>query len=380
MARKRFHEQLRGLIWKAPVAEEVDAELRFHLEMVSRELVEGGMSPEAARAEALRRFGDVDSVSRECEQLGRAEQRHKQREAWLSELVQDLGYALRQLRRAPGFTLTAVLTLALGIGATTAIFSAVRSVVLRPFAWASPERVMLVEETFRGEPTTMSVGNYVDLKAVSRTFQHLAAQELTNVNLQEGELPERLSAGRVTHDFFSVFGGRPQLGRTFLPEEDVPGASNVVVLGHGLWTRRFGADPGLVGRSVRLDGQSHTVVGVMPRGFDPTESGEELWVPIAFTPAQRAEHDEHYLSVVGLLVEGRSREQAHAELDPVMRELSARFPMANPERGASVRPLSDVIVGDWNQQLLVTLGAVGLVLLIACANVANLLLARGAAR
>ncbi|MCP3139429.1 ABC transporter permease [Pyxidicoccus xibeiensis] len=380
MARKRFHEQLRGLIWKAPVTEEVDAELRFHLEMVTRELVEGGMAPEAARAEALRRFGDVESVSKECQQLGRAEQREKRRAAWLSELLQDLTYALRQLRRAPGFTLTAVLTLALGIGATTAIFSAVHSVVLRPFPWASPERVMMVQETFRGEPADMSVGNYVDLKAVSTTFRHLAAQEFTNVSLQEGDTPERLSAGRVTHDFFSVFGVRPQLGRTFLPEEDAPGASSVVVLGHGLWTRRFGADPSLVGRSVRIDGASHTVVGVMPRGFDPTESGEELWVPIAFTPTQRAEHDEHYLTVVGLLAEGRARAQAHAELEPVMRELSVRYPRANPDRGISVRPLAEVIVGDWNEQLLVTLGAVGLVLLIACANVANLLLARGAAR
>ncbi|MBF5043199.1 ABC transporter permease [Aggregicoccus sp. 17bor-14] len=380
MAGKRIHEQLKGLIFRAPVAEEVDAELKFHLEMVTKELVEGGMSPEAARAEALRRFGDVGAVRKECGQLGRAEQRERQRAQWLSELVQDVGYALRQLRRVPGFTLTAVLTLALGIGATTAIFSAVRSVVLRPFAWAHPERVMLVQESYRGQPASMSVGNYVDLKAGSHSFQAFAAEEFTGASLQEGENPERLSAGRVTHDFFSVFGVRPQLGRTFLPEEDAPGASPVVVLSHGLWTRRFGADPSLVGKSVRIDGQSHTVVGVMPRGFDPTASGEHVWLPAAFTPARRAEHDEHLLLVVGLLQPGVSGQRAQGELQSLQEEISRRFPQGNAERGSAVQPLSEAIVGDWSQQLLVTLGAVALVLLIACANVANLLLARGASR
>ncbi|HZI15427.1 MAG TPA: ABC transporter permease, partial [Myxococcus sp.] len=354
MGKRSIREQLRGLIWRAPVAEEVDAELQFHLEMVTRELVEGGMTPEAARAEALRRFGNLEAVRQECHTLGSAERRERRWANWLAELGQDAVYALRQLRGAPGFALTAVLALALGIGATTAIFSAVRGVVLRPFPWAEPDRVMLVSESYRGQRTSMSAGNFVDLKASASRFEQLAAQDFDSFSLQEGDSPERVLAGRVTPGFFDVFGVRPLLGRTFLAAEDVEEAE--VVLGHALWRGSFGADPGIVGRSIRLDGASYTVVGVMPPGFDPTLSAEQLWVPLVFTPAQRAGHDNRTLSAVGRLARDATPAQAGAQLAGIMRELEARYPAANTGRSARVEPLGEVLVSDWSRQLLVTLG------------------------
>ncbi|MBF5043865.1 ABC transporter permease [Aggregicoccus sp. 17bor-14] len=380
MSKKRFSQQLKGLIWRSSVPEEVEAELKFHLEMVTKELVAGGMAPEAARAEALRRFGDVGEVRKECEQLGQSGVRAEARAAWASELLQDARYALRQLRRFPGFTLTAVLTLALGIGATTAIFSAVRSVVLRPFAWSEPERVMMVSESYQGQRTSMSAGNFVDLRAAATGLEHMAAEGFDSFGLQEGESPERVLAGKVTHEFFDVFGVRPELGRTFLPEEDAAGRAGVVVLGHSLWRTRFGADPGIVGRAIRMDGASYTVVGVMPRGFDPTVSGEQLWVPLVFTPEQRASHDGRSLLAVGRLAKGAHPEQVQAQLATTLEELARRYPEADSGRGAKVEPLAGIVIGDWSTQLMVTLGAVALVLLIACSNVANLLLARGASR
>jgi len=297
-----------------------------------------------------------------------------------ADVRRDFAYAVRQLVRTPVFTGIATLTLALGIGATTAIFSAVQSVVLRPFPFAHPERVVSVTERWQGSEGDVSDGNFVDWHARQTAFEQLAAQQFTDFTLADATSADRLTGALVTRDFFAVFGVQPALGRTFRAEEDEPGADGVVVLSDALWRTRFGGDPRVIGQDVRLNGRSRIVIGVMPPGFDPTTSGEQLWVPAAFTPERKAQHDEHHNKVFGLLKPGASLAPARAELNAIQRELNARYPNKNGTRTVSVRPFGQVIVGDYRERLLVTLGAVGFVLLIACANVANLLLARGAAR
>jgi len=297
-----------------------------------------------------------------------------------ADVRRDLAYAVRQLVRTPAFTAIATLTLALGIGATTAIFSAVESVVLRPFPFAHPERVVSVTERWQGSEGDVSDGNFVDWYARQTAFEQLAAEQFTDYTLADATSADRLTGALVTRDFFAVFGVQPALGRTFRPEEDEPGADGVVVLSGALWRTRFGGDPRVVGQDVRLNGRSRTVIGVMPSWFDPTTSGEQLWVPAAFTPERKAQHDEHHNGVFGLLKAGASLARARAELNVVQRELNTRYPNKNGTRTVTVRPFDEVIVGDYRERLLVTLGAVGFVMLIACANVANLLLARGAAR
>ena len=281
---------------------------------------------------------------------------------------------------APAFTTFAVLTLALGIGATTAIFSAVESVVLRPFPFAHPERVMMVSELWKGNDGSVSDGNFVDWHTRQTSFAALSAEQFADFTLADVSSTDRLSGGKVTKDFFAVFGIPPALGRTFRPEEDEPGNDAVVVLSDALWRTRFGANDHVVGTEVQLDGRPFTVIGVMPPTFDPTASGEQLWVPQAFTPEREANHDQHHNIVVGLLRPGVPAFRAQAELIAVHKELTARFPNANMDGTVGVRPFDEAIVGDYRRRLFVTLGAVAFVLLIACGNVANLLLARGAAR
>jgi putative ABC transport system permease protein len=370
----------RPRLFRPDVRDEVTAEIEFHVEMLARELAEAGWDPAAARAEARRRFGDVDRVVAECSAIGHKRERDMQRTEFFAEIGQDLRYALRQLKTAPAFTAVAVLTLALGIGATTALWSVVQAVVLRPFPFAHPERVMLLSEVWKGEDGNVSIGNYVDVETASTSYAALGAAQFKSFNLADAGTPERVLGARVTHGFFDVFGVRPLLGRTFRPEENRPGQEQEVVLGHGLYQRRFGGDRGVLGRLVRLDGRPYRVIGVMPPRFDPTASNEELWVPTAWTPANRAQHDEHFLTVAALLKPGVSRPQANAELAGIFKDLQARFPQDDVGRGAHLRSLPEVLVGDYRGRLFLLLGAVAFVLLIACGNVANLLLARGAAR
>ena len=366
--------------WRPRIDEEVDEELAFHLEMRTRELIARGMDPAAARHEAARRFGDLTRMGTTLHSLGHGRDMAMRRTQYLGELRQDIAFTWRQMIASPGFTAIAILTLALGIGGTTAIFSALYAVVLQPIAIREPDRLLLVGETFQGQISSMSVGIYIDAVGGTQAFEGLAAERFSNVNLSDGITPERVSAGYVTANFFSVMGASPTIGRTFTADEDQPGTNHVIVLSHRLWLRRFGASASVLNRPIRMNGVNYTITGVMPESFDLTADTEELWAPIAFTPEQRVLHDEHYLTVYGRLKAGVSSERARAELEAVAVRVRHDFPKDAKNLVYGTRPFREQFVGDYRARLLVLMAAVGIVLLIACGNVANLLLARGAAR
>src|SRR4051812_8625578 len=282
---------------------------------------------------------------------------------------------------APAFTLVALGTLALGIGATTAIFSTVNAVVLRPLPVPASDRLVELYEVWRDAGRgNMSAGNFVDMAAEQRVFQAVTAISGASMTLARDEGAERVVGVRATAGFFDVWGVAPALGRVFTAAEDEPGRDQVVVLSHRFWTRQFAGDRGVLGRSITLDGRPYTVIGVMPASFDFTADAEALWVPIAFSPERRAMHDEHYLTVYARLRDGATMEQARQQLHTIAGRLQQRFPKDDAERDLAATPLMETFVGDYRQRLLVLLGAVAFVLLIACGNVSNLLLARGAAR
>ncbi len=298
----------------------------------------------------------------------------------MSTILQDFRYAIRTLSRSPGFAALAVVTLAVGIGANTAIFSLVHAVLLNPLPFAHADRVVAVMETWRGRRGGVSAGNFADLKAASRSFDKLAAVRYATFNLAESVTPERVDGARVTEDYFDVFGVRPQRGRGFRPEEDRPGAGHVVVVSDRMWKSRLGGATDVVGRTLRLDGEPYTVVGVMPASFDYTRDNEELWVPAAFDSETLANHDKHSLTIYGLLKPGVSVAEANQDALTISRDLERRFPLHNAERGFRIQPFKDLLVENYRERLWILFGAVGLVLLIACSNVSNMLLARGAGR
>jgi predicted permease len=369
---------------RPPLADEVASELEFHLEMRTRELIAGGMDPERAVREARRRMGNLGTMRATLTKLGRERNRTMNRREWTAEFRQDVRHGVRSLRTNPGFAATALGTLALGIGATTAIFSAVYSVMLRPLPFDQPERVMTVAERHADAPTRaadISVGNYVDLKREQTRFASLAAVFSVSVNLADQSSPERVQGAKVTWDYFSVFAIPPLAGRVFSPDDDRAGGPAVVILSHRLWARRFGADRGVVGKTIGLNGEPYVVIGVMPNTFDFTQTSEELWLPAAFTAAELAQHDNHFMSLVGRLRPGATQGEAAADADRILLRLAKLYPDTNYDLvGAYVARMLDDFVGSAGERLLILLGAVAFVLLIGCVNVANLLLARGAAR
>jgi putative ABC transport system permease protein len=302
-------------------------------------------------------------------------------------LLQDVRYGLRAMRGNPGFTAVAVLALALGVGANTAIFSVVNAVLLRPLAYPNAERVVAIQELNpEGRRVQVTPANFLDWRAQSTVYEHLAAIYARTSNLAAGEEAERIDLAMTSADFFEVFGVRPASGRFFVADEERAGHAPVVVIGHSLWQRRFGSDPNVVGRSVTLDGRPYTVVGVAPEGFRYPDR-TEAWVPPFSrvpTPSEQMNVDNArgfgFLSAVGLLKTGATLEAASAELETITSRLRAQYPESNSKRFNRVVSLHTHLVGDTGRALILLLGAVALVLLIACANVANLLLARAAGR
>lgn len=294
---------------------------------------------------------------------------------------QDLRHGARRLAKSPGFTLIAVLTLALGIGATTAIFSVVNAVLLRPLPYSEPDRIVQLWETqpsknaFRG---TVSPHCFSDWRARSRSFSSLAAYRYSSFTLTGGDAPESLVGASVTSEFLAALGQPPALGRDFLPEEDQPGQNRVVILSHGLWQRRFAADPAIVGRTIELNGETQTVIGVMPPGFQFPNSAE-LWAPIAFDLA-RIQRGSHFLFTIARLKPGVELSAAQGDLDAIARDLERDYPNNNSGSGIAAVRLHDQLVDDTRTALLVLLGAVAVVLVIACVNVANLMLVRATGR
>ena len=371
----------RSWLWKPSVSEEVDGEFAFHLEMRTREYVMRGLSADDARAEALRKFGDVGRANATCRRIGRERDRHMRRREYFSELRQDLVFGVRQLLKNPGFTIVAILTLALGVGGTTAIFSAVNAVVLRPVPVAEPNRLTYVFSTWRElDRGGVSPGNFTAWRERNTAFSSIAGIRWISLNLSEGLTPERVVVARVTGDYFKVLGVNPLLGRAITTGDDEPGREDVVVISHRLWTRAFGSDASVVGRPIRLSGRQYMVLGVMPAAFDLTATSEELWIPAALTAEDKVLFDSHSWTVLARLKPGVSIDAARANMLAVATQLEKEHPKENAERRATVLDFTEIFVGDVRQRLYVLLGAVALVLLIACGNVANLLLARGAVR
>ena len=298
-------------------------------------------------------------------------------------MLNDFRYAFRQLIKAPSFTIVAILTLALGIGACTAIFSVVNAVLLRPLDYPQPDRIVNIRETNLPQFPEFSVSppNYLDWEKQTKSYEYIAAYSGAGLNLTgEGE-PQRLVGVKATAHYFDVYGIKPTLGRFLLPEEDAVGKNHVVVLSHGFWQRVFGGARDVVGRPIQLNGEPYQVVGVAPPGFG-LASKVDAWTPMAFKPDETANDARggHYINVVGRLKPGVSVTQAKAELDVIATQLAKQYPDSNKGWGIFMMPVQDYTVRDVKPVLYTLLGAVGCVLLIACANLANLLLARATAR
>jgi predicted permease len=354
---------------------ELEEELRFHLEMKMEENRAGGMTEEEARSAARRQFGNQTLLQ------------EASREMWgfnsLETLGQDLRYATRMLLKTPAFTFIAVVTLGLGIGANTAIFSLVSAVLVRPLKYPEPERLVMVweDESFIGFPRdTPAPANYTDWKAQNQVFEDMAALQTMNFNLTGVGEPEKIAAFAVTENFFQLLGVNPALGRAFKPEEDKPGANRVAVISHGLWQSRFAGRADIIGRDITLNGEKYSVVGVMPAGFQFENPQVNLWVPIAFTPEELANRGSHYLEVVARLKRGVTVAEANADIKAITERIATAYPNDAQGLSAAVVPLHEQFAGDAKRSLVMLLVAVGFVLLIACANIAGVLLSRAAAR
>jgi putative ABC transport system permease protein len=379
----RFGRQLRSWLWRDAIADQVDAELDFHLEMLTRELIERGLSPEAARAEARLRFGDREAVDAACRRIGLGHERDQRRTEYLAELRQDAVHALRQLRRAPAFTAVALLTLILAIAANTAIYSAVSAVLLRPLPY--PDAGRLVVLWAAADDQKRNLVSYPDLqewRARNRTFADIGVARTQSVNYTGADRPDRLIGCFVTANTLRLLGARAAVGRLFTDDETAAGGdARVAVLSHAAWESRFGADRRVIGRTIVLNGRPHVVIGVTAANYADPFGPPEVWIPVTSAPnVDWLTRDNPAFWAVGLLRPGVTSAQANADLSAIAKALAAEFPATNAGVDASVVPLRQFLVGNTRPALLMLLGFVVLILLIACANIANLQLARSTSR
>jgi len=372
---KRAEAWLRALARRRRMEREMDAELRFHLEARAEDLAGSGMSLEEARRRAQMEFGGIERAKEECRDARGAN--------FVDGLAQDLRYGARMLRKSPGFTCVAVVTLALGIGANTAIFSLVNAVLLRPLPYKDADRLVTVwgYNRTRGFDTDLvSPLDFADWRSKSRSFEGMAASTDTMYTFTGQGEPALIIAYSFSAEYFHVLGVAPMLGRTFLPEEEQEGRNRVVVLSHSFWQNRLGGRRDVVGTSLTLSGTPYTVVGVMPADFR-YPALTELWTPLTVDAASANDRSNRYLRVMVRLKSAVTIEEAQREMNGIAQELAARYPKTNKEEDATkLIGLREGMSGDIRPALLVLQCAVGFVLLIACTNVANLLLARAADR
>ena len=354
--------------------DELDADIREHIERETQDNIERGMTPEQARYAAVRKFGNVTRVKEETRGVWTV--------VWLEELWQDLRYGLRMLHKSPGFAAVAVLTLALGIGANTAIFSVVDAILLRPLPYAAPDRLVRVWESSLKDDAPrnhVSPMNFLDWQEHSRSFESMAAYCQLMTNLNAHGQPIAVQGMPVTPDFFSVLRVKPLLGRVFNSADGIPGQDHSVILSYELWQRQFGGDPRILGSKLNGKGEPAEVIGVMPKGFSFPETKAEVWTPLALTAPYWREGGR-FLTVVARLKPGVSIEQARQDMLRVANFTAQARPDNNKNWSVSVFLLLADATQEVRRPLWVLLAAVGFLLLIACANVANLLLMRGAGR
>jgi predicted permease len=380
---RQFGRRLLSLMRRRRFEREMEEEMHFHLEMQIEQNKESGMATEEARRAAQRQFGNqtwLKEVSREMWSMRSFE-----------TLVQDLRFGVRIFIKNPGFTLIAVFTLALGIGANTAIFSVVYAVLLRPLPYQSPEQLVVIwarlPQAVSGN-VGASAGEFADYRDQNKVFSSVAAFTSESFNLTGAGEPERIIGTLTSASLFTLLNVQPALGRAFLDEEDKPGRDRVVILSNGLWQRRFAGNSAVLGQAIMLNGQSHTIVGVMPPDFQFSGGATDLWKPIAFTAEQVSvnERGSHYLNVIARMKDGVTLEEASADVAAIAERMQQHYPTIYRTDsgwggwGASAYSLYEETVGDVRLALLVLFGAVGCVLLIGCANVANLLLTRASSR
>ncbi|HEU4434401.1 MAG TPA: ABC transporter permease, partial [Pyrinomonadaceae bacterium] len=383
---KAFRDRFRALRDSDAVHREIDEEMRFHIDMRAEENVRRGMSPEDARWEAERRFGRLTQIKEMGYEVRGG--------GFVETLWQDARFGMRMLLKHPGFTFIAVLTLALGIGVNTALFSVVNAVLLRPLPYPEPERLVQV---YQANPQNgydrfaFSLANFVDTRDQQSSFEQMAMYNRWNANLTGAGDPERVQVGLVSASFFPLLRVQPLLGRGFNAEEQTRGKDDVAVLSYGLWQRRFGGDPNIINKSVNLSGFVCVVVGVLPPDFQfPNPFGSnplsdtapkiDLLAPLAYDPKNLGDRGSHYLQVLARLKPGVELEQAQTEMRAIAGRLEEQYPDYNKGWTVNVFALQDEVVRNVRPALLLLLAAVAFVLLIACANVSNLLLARAATR